>query len=457
MVLGFAGSASFQSRQSTFDSETTTILGNGPGMPSSVISAGADGTDAMAQAWANSNGISYTCMEMSAGVYNEAADYIRRKKLLEQVDTLIVFWDEVSGRARALIDQAETAGVDVWISYIADQPPVDHNDLINTHNLTTDIDHGSISGLSGDDHPQYHNNTRGDLRYYTQSQLNNGQLDNRYFTETEHLDSSAGAGDAGKPVKLDSEGHIDSTMVDSSDIDHDQLINTHGLTNDITLSGDASGDAVTEHAVKSYVDNNSRTWITISPDSYTSTPASASTITMSEDLSSYISAGESLEYTMSGQVYYGQVSSITSNLLTVRGVSLDEDIEELRYGGGSITQLFLPVNGYYEDATEYDLLRDDNRAPITWEKPTSYAVFFKAYSRIHDSGSHGYVNVRIHGSYLIQTGLEIAANATWYSTSVEINTEYYETDMGNLIEVSATKGGNGDAMDLVVEVIFITP
>lgn len=31
------------------------------------------------------------------------------------------------------------------------------------------IDHGELEGLSGDDHTQYHNNERGDARYYTQS------------------------------------------------------------------------------------------------------------------------------------------------------------------------------------------------------------------------------------------------------------------------------------------------
>lgn len=46
-------------------------------------------------------------------------------------------------------------------------------------------DHGALTGLSDDDHSQYHNDTRGDARYYTQSQLNAGQLDTRYFTETE--------------------------------------------------------------------------------------------------------------------------------------------------------------------------------------------------------------------------------------------------------------------------------
>lgn len=46
-------------------------------------------------------------------------------------------------------------------------------------------DHGALTGLSDDDHSQYLNNTRGDARYYTQSQLNAGQLNTLYYTETE--------------------------------------------------------------------------------------------------------------------------------------------------------------------------------------------------------------------------------------------------------------------------------
>ena len=46
-------------------------------------------------------------------------------------------------------------------------------------------DHGSLDGLADDDHTQYHNNTRGDARYYTETELDAGQLDTRYYTETE--------------------------------------------------------------------------------------------------------------------------------------------------------------------------------------------------------------------------------------------------------------------------------
>jgi hypothetical protein len=46
-------------------------------------------------------------------------------------------------------------------------------------------DHSLLTGLSNDDHPQYFNTTRGDIRYYTKTLLDAGQLDNRYFTESE--------------------------------------------------------------------------------------------------------------------------------------------------------------------------------------------------------------------------------------------------------------------------------
>ena len=46
-------------------------------------------------------------------------------------------------------------------------------------------DHGLLTGLSDDDHTQYHNDARGDVRYYTKTLLDGGQLDTRYYTETE--------------------------------------------------------------------------------------------------------------------------------------------------------------------------------------------------------------------------------------------------------------------------------
>lgn len=66
---------------------------------------------------------------------------------------------------------------------------------------------------------------------YTKVQLDAGQLDNRYFTESEFLNASAGSGSAGKPVKLNASGLIDSTMISGGNVDtHAALTAAHGAT-----------------------------------------------------------------------------------------------------------------------------------------------------------------------------------------------------------------------------------
>lgn len=101
-------------------------------------------------------------------------------------------------------------------------------DVVNTDAIEFTLcgklaDHGNLLGLGDDDHSQYHNDTRGDAKYYTKTLLDAGQLDDRYFTEAEHLNASAGGGDAGKPIKLDADGQVDATMINDGDIDHESL------------------------------------------------------------------------------------------------------------------------------------------------------------------------------------------------------------------------------------------
>lgn len=50
---------------------------------------------------------------------------------------------------------------------------------------TATNNHALLVGLGNDDHIHYHNDLRGDLRYYTKFLLDAGQLDNRYYTEAE--------------------------------------------------------------------------------------------------------------------------------------------------------------------------------------------------------------------------------------------------------------------------------
>lgn len=50
-------------------------------------------------------------------------------------------------------------------------------------------DHGALTGLSDDDHTQYFNQTRGDARYYTKSQIDTSLLNKASTTDLNLLDS----------------------------------------------------------------------------------------------------------------------------------------------------------------------------------------------------------------------------------------------------------------------------
>jgi len=91
----------------------------------------------------------------------------------------------------------------------------------------TSVSHSDLKNLSGDDHTQYHNDTRGDARY---------------FREDEHIDTSAGVSDAGKPVKLASTGLLADSMVSQQPLaDHTGSTTAHDAANIVnTPSGDVT-------------------------------------------------------------------------------------------------------------------------------------------------------------------------------------------------------------------------
>jgi len=192
---------------------------------------------------------------------------------------------------------------------------------------------------------------------------------------------------------------------------------------------------------------------------FTATPASTSTITMTSDLTASIKVGMSLKYVISGVTYYGRVSAITSILLTVNGAPLGGSVTNLYYNGGTIRQMVVIIPGTYEDASNTALISSDLLSSLIWNLPVSYLVQFSVFSKTHDSGTHGQASVRINSTEVNTTtgGLTIAADATWYSTIVDIATAAYDINPGEAIEITCVKNGTGDASDLTVSMIFVTP
>ena len=80
-------------------------------------------------------------------------------------------------------------------------------------------------------------------RFFSKTELDAGALDARYFAESEFVATSAGAGDAGKPVKLNGSGLLDATMLTGSLTGYALLA---GRSGGQTLNGDtASGGNLT--------------------------------------------------------------------------------------------------------------------------------------------------------------------------------------------------------------------
>lgn len=81
--------------------------------------------------------------------------------------------------------------------------------------------------------------------------------DAAYFTEAEHLDSSAGAGDAGKPIKLDAAGHVDASMINDADISHDSIadvsIDDHHAQIHAATHANGGGDVVDHDTLTNFL------------------------------------------------------------------------------------------------------------------------------------------------------------------------------------------------------------
>jgi len=134
-------------------------------------------------------------------------------------------------------------------------------------------------------------------------------------------------------------------------------------------------------------------WIAES-GSFTATPVSTSTLTMTSDRTGTIKAGYGVRYTIGGTVYYGVITAMASNLMTIAGASLSGDVTALSYTKTGVVQMPILIPGYYEDATSAALLAEDLGQTLLWQQGPAYLVRALMYSRVVDSSSDGYANVR---------------------------------------------------------------
>jgi hypothetical protein len=269
-------------------------------------------------------------------------------------------------------------------------------------NLTTD--HGELTGLSDDDHTQYHNNTRGDARYYTQAQLNNGQLDSRYYTESE-TDAAITAAvitDHGGLTGLGDDDHTQYTRADG----------TRDFTNKISYSSHPTFISDTEIVDKKYVDDEIDNLTTdhgeltgLSDDDHTQYhndtrgDARYYTKTQSDTNLSNHHAPSSTDH---DDRYYTETE--TDGLLTTLSGALQDNIDAIETGDLPVCQVRRTTNftfpGSWGDCT-FDTTDVENDTDILE----------------HDDSNTERINIKETGLYLISYKFQVLRSSTNYSYS----------------------------------------
>jgi hypothetical protein len=190
---------------------------------------------------------------------------------------------------------------------------------------------------------------------------------------------------------------------------------------------------------------------------YTKTPASTSTITMLADLTNYVKPGDPLRYTIGGVDYYGVVSAITSNLLTVSGPPLTGSVDLFFLPKSKLSMVVISVPGLYEATASSAIIQAYNHTKFVWNKSAAYLVKFFVRAETADTGDDGIINAMVGGSEVDATGLTIAADDTLYSTGIGISAANYSVNYGDVIELKATPGSSADSEHLTATLIFVIP
>lgn len=201
-------------------------------------------------------------------------------------------------------------------------------------------------------------------------------------------------------------------------------------------------------------------WVETDTGSYTSTPASDTSITMSD--TSTVKAGLPIRVTQGGTLYYFIVHSVTaSTSITVHGPALGATaITKLEVGKPEqVCEMQLYVSGIYAASTSTTVLATIMETYTRWRAGKAYMVQAGFLNGTADTTSAPRVDVLIDGTGVIadnsSAGVDVSSAATWNdSTSVE--SANYDINRGEAIELQVSvAGGAGDVSDLTVSLTLI--
>ncbi len=204
-------------------------------------------------------------------------------------------------------------------------------------------------------------------------------------------------------------------------------------------------------------------WQLIASSKYTATPASTSSITMSD--TSDLKVGMALRYSDSGGPFYAIVDSIVTNTsIAVKGAPLDtgDDLTLLYFSFENVIQFNATIAGLYGASADANLLATIAKFPFQWQGRKSYCVAFKASQETVDATAQPKININCNNLKVstndTNNGIQLStSNAFVENSAIAISTTNYEIEDGEELEIECTVAGTaGDAENLNVEIIFVT-
>lgn len=173
-----------------------------------------------------------------------------------------------------------------------------------------------------------------------------------------------------------------------------------------------------------------------------------------------IPIGTPIKYlTSAGGPYFGIVTAITSNLLTIAGPPLSGTIYMIWTGPPEmVCQVDYLIPGAYATEAKTNLIQTFQKSFSPWHGPPAYLVRISHRALAADSGTAPKVTASIEGNIVgtdnSNTGLPVATS--WTHTTTGINASNYRIDLNDAIELRTTQGGSGDSTFLTVSLIFVS-
>ena len=99
-------------------SRNLTVTDFSPYIPdecTEIISGGAKGIDTCAKIWAQSRGIPVTEYLPAYDTYGRAAPHVRNRKIVDEADAVMAFWDGASKGTAATVAYAKKQGKTVTV------------------------------------------------------------------------------------------------------------------------------------------------------------------------------------------------------------------------------------------------------------------------------------------------------------------------------------------------------